>query len=544
MSTNENDLQENELIDVGDISTDFEDDLTEEREGRPGRATSSHGESQELSIAELKDRFAAFAIDAMLLYLVYWLILFPFRAIALGQPAGPIPASGMYGLIFHSIFLLIAFLFFTLTEFAFQASPGKMLCRLLIRKTDGSQINFGAALIRNLVRPIDLLLIPILIPLALMEWTTWHRRLGDFAAHTVVVKNPSRLQRQFALSLDIVASTSRRAIAFFLDFTLFAAFALGWGLLLNSDQLLISMILVIIFPVAAILFFTLPEWIVSTSPGKWLLGLAICNEDGSGIGLQAALVRNIWRVFDCNPIGFLTSFFSIRHQRPGDTAAGSIVVCAQREWPGAVALAIVIIITAIIGYAGSQNRDNFLSGGFKLNFLPSIDLSGTGRDLNNIRAQNIGLKNFNFAGNSADSIRKPSIFKPGESLFMVFDVEGYGVMAGKAWVQEDLSIRYPDGSVGLTLENINDFNKELPDKGALRFENNISLPETAMPGRYTVTITLRDKIAKREIKEQRFFYITATDSGATSPPAAAPPPAASPPAEQPLDKPLEQGGID
>jgi len=95
---------------------------------------------------------------------------------------------------------------------------------------------------------------------------------------------------------------------------------------------------------------------------------------------------------------------------------------------------------------------------------------------------------------------------------MLFDVNGYTVKNDEVWIQEDLSISYPDGSVGLKLENINDFHQELEQGGFIRFENNIALPGNAQAGRYTITISIRDRLANKDLKEQRFFYVTPSSS--------------------------------
>ncbi len=515
MASDENEINRTDLIDVGEISAGFEEDLTSER----GTEISEHHPALEpgaagMTIAELKDRFSAFFIDAGLLYCIYWFLLLPYRAIAFGSAAGPIPASGKNGLIFHAIFLVIAFLWFTLQEFAFSASLGKSLCHLTVRNLDGSQVTLGAAALRTLFLPVDILLSPVLIPLACMEWSAWHRRLGDLVAGTVVIKKLGRPYRQYALSLDIVATASRRAIAFLFDLALISAFTFGYALMLSPEQPLVSMIMVVFYPLIILSFITLPEWLTHTSPGKWIMGLCICHEDGSSIGLSTALIRNIWRVFDCNPMGFFTSMFSMRKQRPGDTAANSLVIIVSREWKGLIGLVCVVTVSAAVIYAGMNNRTNFLKSGFEINFLPSFDMRTAGERLEQVRMRNLGIRNFSFAAESPDLERKPAIFQPGEMLFMVFDVGGFTLEDGKAWIQEDLSIRYPDGSMGLKLQNINDFHQELSQKGPIRFENNISLPEKAQAGRYTVTITLRDKLSRREIKEQRFFYITPPDQGA------------------------------
>ncbi len=532
MASDEREFGKTDLIDVGEIPTEFDDDFTRDRgevtgrEGAEGPAPGAEG----FLIAEIKDRFAALAVDACLLYCLYWALMPIFRSIALGQAAGPIPAAGTNGLIFHGLFLLICFLLFTLFEFALSATPGKMLCHLSVRKADGAPPSFGAAAIRNLLRFVDILLCPLLVPLAMMEWSPWHRRLGDLAAGTVVIRRLTRAPRQYALSLDIVASASRRTIAFCFDLLLVGAFGFGYALLLSPEQPLVSMLLVVLAPLFLLGFFTLPEWLTHTSPGKWVLGLAVCHEDGSAIGLSTAFIRNLWRAIDCNPFGFLTCLFSLRRQRPGDTAAGSVVVRVQREWRGFAGLVAALLVACAVAYAGASNRSNFLGGSFQVNFLPSIDLRGLASAAPASRDENLTIRNFRFAAGDAETLRKPSIFQPGETLYLVFDLSGFGVQEGKAWIQEDLSVSYPDGSVGLKLENINDFNREVTEPGPVRFENHIALPANAQAGRYTVTITLRDKNSRREIKEQRFFYITPPEGSAqpAAPEEAVPPPSQAP----------------
>ncbi len=509
MASDDRDFGRTDLIDVGEIPTEFDDDFTQDRGEAAKTGGAEPAQTDEgFIIAEIKDRFAAFAIDGTFLYCLYWALMPLYRSVALGQAAGPIPAAGLSGLIFHGLFLIIVLLLLTLFEFAATATPGKMLCHLAVRKNDGTMPTFLSALLRNLLRPIDLLLtIPMLLWL-MMEWSPWHRRLGDLAGGTVVIRKLTRASKQYALSLDIVASASRRAIAFGIDFLLILSFSVGYALMLSPDQPLMSMLLVVLAPLFLLAFWILPEWLTHTSPGKWILGMAICHEDGSSIGMATAFTRNLWRIIDCNPMGFLTCLFAIRRQRPGDTAAGSVVVRAAREWRGFAGLVGAILVCAAVLSAGFSNRNNFLTEGFQINFLPAVDIAGLSVGGSASTDTNLSIRSFRFAAGDAETVRKPSIFQPGETLYLVFDVNGFGVKGKKAWIQEDLSVNYPDGSVGLKLENINDFNQEVPQAGPIRFENHIALPGTAQAGRYTVTITLRDKNTRREIKEQRFFYIT------------------------------------
>jgi uncharacterized RDD family membrane protein YckC len=511
MANEEREVEHTDLIDVGDISPDFGEPITE-----PGAEVTEGGglpqfappaEAAGPTIAGLRDRFAAFLIDVAFLYVVYWVTMVLFRAVALDSAMGPIPAWGVGGLIFHGIFLLLAFLWFVLPEFIFQGSVGKLLCNLSVHGGDGAPPAFTAVLLRNLLRVLDILLAPLLITFATLEWTTWHQRLGDLAAHTVVIKKLARPTRQYALTLDMIASASRRTIAFIIDLTLFGAFVVGYGLMLSPEQPLNSMFLVVLFPFAFLTLITALERITRTSPGKWILGLTVCHEDGTPIDLPGALIRTLWRPVDNNPIGFLVCLLSLRKQRPGDVAAGSLVVRAPREWRGFLGLIATFLIVAATLYAGLNNRDNFLRAGFEINFLPSVDFRGISRPRRALPL-NLTIRNFRFAAGDPETVRSPSIFHPGERLFLVFDVAGYSLKDGQAWIQEDLSVRYPDESVGLKLEKINDFRGGIEEAGPIRFENNVALPPEAKSGRYTVAITIRDVHSRRELKELRFFYIS------------------------------------
>lgn len=517
MAETRNNITSSDLIDVGDISASLEDDITEP----PGRASPSDilGASERAegpSIAELRDRFAAFFLDILFLYILYWPLMLTYRTIALGSAAGPIPAGGIHGLIFHGIFLLIAVLWFVLTEMTFEASPGKLACHLAIRKSDGTPVSPTSVLIRNLLRPIDILLFPCFVLSALLEWTSWHRRLGDIAAGTVVIRKLGNPPRQYALSIDMIASATGRAFAFMIDLSMIAAFVVGYGLLLDPEQPVVSMLLVVLFPAVFILFLALPEAVFKTSPGKWIFGMNVCHEEGSAIDLTGALIRNIWKIIDATPIGFITVLISLRHQRSGDIAAGSVVVKAKREVRGFIGLLACFLMAGALLYAGLGNESNLLSGDFEVNFLPSIEFGMTKASAKGPQ-QNLSIQDFQFAEGEQKTPRRPSIYESGETVYIAFNVDGYSKKGDGVWIQEDLTIRYPDGSVGLKLENINDFNQKLQREGYIQFENNIEIPANAQPGRYTVVITLRDRISNRELKEQRFFYVTVSNEGKDKP---------------------------
>jgi uncharacterized RDD family membrane protein YckC len=518
------DFDHTDLIDVGDIEAPLAEDVTSPDDDISFSGNileRRHSEEPEgPAIADIRDRFAAFAIDLMFLYIIYWPMMLAYRSIAFGNTAGPIPASGKPGIIFHGLFLFMALVWFVIPEMAFGASIGKLLCGLSVRGKDGGYPSLIPVLLRNILRPVDIMLFPILILPAAMELTAWHKRVGDMLAGTLVVKRSQKFRRQYALSLDIIASATARAIAFMIDLFFIAGFVLGYAMLLSPAKPLESMLMLVMFPPVITIFFVIEEWLFKTSPGKWIIGLVICNEDGAVVDLSGAFIRTIWRPFDMNPFGFLVAMLSLRHQRPGDSAANTVVIKTKREVKGALALLFWLTLALGFLYAGVTNSDNFMSSGFKVNFLPAIDFSNSKTTGKSMTPLSIIIKDFSFAEGEGKTPRKPSIYQPGEMVYILFDIDGYAMKGDQVWIQEDLTINYPDGSVGLKLENINDFNQELENLGTIRFENNIQLPANAEPGRYTVLVTLRDRVANSEIKEQRFFYVTPSDVSEKQPQAA------------------------
>lgn len=66
------------------------------------------------------------------------------------------------------------------------------------------------------------------------------------------------------------------------------------------------------------------------SPGKAVMGIRVVGQDGAAVGLLASLIRNLLRIVDLFPmtygVGLLTMMISVRGQRLGDLAAGTLVV--------------------------------------------------------------------------------------------------------------------------------------------------------------------------------------------------------------------------
>ena len=82
---------------------------------------------------------------------------------------------------------LLALAYFIVLEATQGATLGKMALGLRVTRTDGAPISWTESIIRNLLRIIDGLFVYLVG--AILIWTSpLKQRLGDRAAHTVVIK--------------------------------------------------------------------------------------------------------------------------------------------------------------------------------------------------------------------------------------------------------------------------------------------------------------------------------------------------------------------
>ena len=121
-------------------------------------------------------RFVGAAIDDGL-----WFALFGyFVAYVLSPTDASAEVYGLSVIVFASLWLN----YFTFCETRWGMTMGKRVLGLRVLADDGTKAGFGACSIRNVLRPIDYLLIgPIMIAAS-----DRHQRLGDKLGHTIVVK--------------------------------------------------------------------------------------------------------------------------------------------------------------------------------------------------------------------------------------------------------------------------------------------------------------------------------------------------------------------
>ena len=124
-------------------------------------------------------RAVAVIIDGILLMIVGW---------ALGAVMGGSTATGFnLGGGAAGVFFLIAFAYFVVMEKTQGATLGKKLMGLKVVRENGEPMDWGASVIRNILRLIDGFFFYLVG--AIVVWVSKKKqRLGDMAAKTLVVR--------------------------------------------------------------------------------------------------------------------------------------------------------------------------------------------------------------------------------------------------------------------------------------------------------------------------------------------------------------------
>ncbi len=161
---------------------------------------------EQVEYASLGWRFTAVLIDTVVLFCIWTVMLLVDMVVLMGQsglnasdPAAAQALSreitqkiidqqlGNSNLLFYVIVFGSLFIYYLLLEAFFAASVGKVVCRMRVTMADGSRPTGVAVVVRNLVRVPEAMF--FYIPSGISCSASPRReRLGDYAAHTVVVR--------------------------------------------------------------------------------------------------------------------------------------------------------------------------------------------------------------------------------------------------------------------------------------------------------------------------------------------------------------------
>lgn len=447
--------------------------------------------------ATAQERFAAFFADTLIFAPIGLAAAFALEKI-LKNP----PSAMILGLTVTGLYLF----YYILTEAFLAASPGKVLAGLRIRRTEGGAPSFLESSIRNLARLLDYPLFFISIT-GLMEATHRRQRLGDLAAGTMVVRDVAFESKRIPETTPL-AGTSQRAMAWTLDLFFFVLpFFFGLLLLAPYSRPSLQALIVAVSLPLTLLLLSLSETFFQTTPGKVLLGLRVAQEDGRPARFATLWLRNVFKLFDANPLGYLCIFLSSRQQRPGDAAAGTLVFRDRHSWKGWLSLPFLGGLAFLATTAGLRNPDSFLrkNGPLQIGSYAFDPVPAAVKRLPFLRL-GILIEEMNL-GISEQEETPSKTFTPGQPIYLLFRISGYLVQTDKAWIQADIKVRDPHGTV--VLDRMNVINSSLPvgSRKTAKLITRFALNPQAEAGPYQVTLKIRDMFGGKYVDHTEDFSV-------------------------------------
>jgi len=180
-------------------------------------------------VADIGSRFLALLIDSLIQGVIYVVLFFSLVVLVNQLTVFQLPPAVNDALAIGVIIVLfiIQFGYFMFFEIIMNGqTPGKHLFGLRVVKDNGAPFAPLDAVIRNLTRIIDFFPFAYGIGLVVMFFNARAKRLGDFAAGTIVIKQRQQVRLQ---DLQIAAAPSVAASA-----------PLGWTQLDAQDLALIE----------------------------------------------------------------------------------------------------------------------------------------------------------------------------------------------------------------------------------------------------------------------------------------------------------------
>jgi uncharacterized RDD family membrane protein YckC len=139
-----------------------------------------------LDVAGIASRAIATVVDSVIIAVVIVGVVRATSAVPSAAPSDPTLA----GVVTTAMVLSVVWGYYMLFEGLWHGrSPGKAAMHVRVVRTDGQPIGWLQVVVRNLLRPIDLLPGSYLLGAAFVVVTRRSQRLGDLAAGTLVVRD-------------------------------------------------------------------------------------------------------------------------------------------------------------------------------------------------------------------------------------------------------------------------------------------------------------------------------------------------------------------
>ncbi|MFP4497913.1 MAG: RDD family protein [Vulcanimicrobiota bacterium] len=163
----------------------------------------------EFELAGLGSRFFAIIVDytiqAFILLFVVITLMFAYPNMYSQDPL-EILKSSFAAILIVGIFLIVFGYFIFFETIWGGQTPGKRLAQIQVVKDTGEAVGFMDALLRNIFRVIDFLPFNYLVGVVFILLNNENKRVGDFIAHTIVVKLKQDLKPMTLPDIQVVTS--------------------------------------------------------------------------------------------------------------------------------------------------------------------------------------------------------------------------------------------------------------------------------------------------------------------------------------------------
>jgi uncharacterized RDD family membrane protein YckC len=154
-------------------------------------------------LGSLGARLVAHLIDLIFLFLAFWLTGNVYGALFGGLTPSGFNLTGLPALVIMGVTSLVFLAYLIVFEGLMGATPGKFVLGLRVKRVDGGACGFGPASIRNVLRIVDAIAV-YLVALIVALLTKKKQRVGDLAAHTIVVQEAPGAAKRVAAVLFLL----------------------------------------------------------------------------------------------------------------------------------------------------------------------------------------------------------------------------------------------------------------------------------------------------------------------------------------------------
>ncbi len=145
----------------------------------------AEGLDLDLTLAGLGSRMIAAVVDAILIGLLVFMLLFGMSQLAVDGFGSGIVIQAFVTILITLVVLGYLVGFEALNE---GRTPGKRAVGIRVVTSEGDSIGFLAAFLRNLLRVIDFLPAVFIVGAASILFTKTNQRIGDITANTIVIR--------------------------------------------------------------------------------------------------------------------------------------------------------------------------------------------------------------------------------------------------------------------------------------------------------------------------------------------------------------------